>query len=76
MFQDDLDLMGLRSDEVVYVGDSWDRGMVGAREAGIRGVWVCRFDDRERCKQVGGLAVDMISDLRELLGLLGLGHEK
>ena len=76
MFQNALDLMGLGSDEVVYVGDSWDRDMVGARDAGIRGVWVCRSGDRDVCKQAGGPAVDVISDLRGLLGLFGVGHGK
>jgi putative hydrolase of the HAD superfamily len=74
MFQNALDLMGLGSDEVVYVGDSWDRDIVGARNAGIRGVWVCRSGDRDVCQQAGGPAVDVISDLRGLLGLLGVGH--
>ena len=76
MFQNALDLMGLGSDEVVYVEDSWDRDMAGARDAGIRGVWVCRSDDCDVRKQAGGPAVDVISDLRGLLGLLGVGHGK
>jgi FMN phosphatase YigB (HAD superfamily) len=74
MFQHALDLMGLRSDEVVYVGDSWDRDMVGARDAGIRGGWVCRSGGRTVRKQPGRPAVDVISDLRGLLDLLGVGH--
>jgi putative hydrolase of the HAD superfamily len=74
MFQHALDRMGLRSDEVVYVGDSWDRDMAGARDAGIRGVWVCRCGGSDVRRQAGDPAIAVISDLRGLQDLLGVGQ--
>ena len=35
-------------EEVVYVGDSWEHDMIGARDAGIWGIWVCRSQEQER----------------------------
>ena len=41
---------GARREEVVYVGDSWEHDMIGARDAGIRGIWVCRSQEQERAQ--------------------------
>ena len=69
MFEKALARLKLAKDEVVHVGDSWERDMEGARDAGIQGIWLCRRGDR----LVGPrpLAVPVIADLRELLPLLG-----
>src|SRR4029453_17795860 len=39
IFQIALDRLGRRADEVVMVGDSWAADVLGARAAGIRGIW-------------------------------------
>jgi putative hydrolase of the HAD superfamily len=65
MFEEALIAMRLARDEVVYVGDSWDRDMVGAQNAGIRGIWVCRAGDRGWLPSSS--PVDVIADLRALL---------
>ena len=46
--------LGLGREEVVYVGDSWERDMIGARDAGIRGIWVCRSQEREGVRTFNG----------------------
>ena len=67
VFQKALVRLGLAREEVVYVGDSWERDMIGARDAGIRGIWVCRSQEQERAQ--GTPTVPVISDLRGLLPL-------
>jgi len=39
-----LGMIGVKSDEVVMVGDSWERDVVPALEAGIKCVW---FTEKE-----------------------------
>jgi len=72
LFQRALQQMGLSKDEVLYVGNSWDRDMVGAALAGIRGIWIRRTDDRGKTPVVPG--VQVLSDLRGLLGRTGKVH--
>lgn len=72
LFQRALQQMGLSKDEVVYVGNSWDRDMVGAVEAGIRGIWIRRTDDQGKTPDVPG--VHVLSDLRGLLCRTGKVH--
>ena len=67
VFQKALARLGLAREEVVYVGDSWEHDMIGARDAGIRGIWVCRSQEQERAH--GTPTVPVISDLRGLLPL-------
>ena len=69
VFQNALARLGLAREEVVYVGDSWEHDMIGARDAGIRGIWVCRSQEQERAH--GTPTVPVISDLRGLLPLTG-----
>jgi len=48
-------MIGVKSEEVVMVGDSWDRDIVPALEAGIKCVWVAEKDGGyERRVAVGG----------------------
>jgi 2-haloacid dehalogenase/putative hydrolase of the HAD superfamily len=42
MFQLALDALGLDSDEVLHIGDSWSSDVGGARGVGIRVAWVNR----------------------------------
>lgn len=60
IFQIALDRLGIRADETVMVGDSWANDIVGARRAGIRGVW---FNPRRLAKPEAGAAVDEIAAL-------------
>jgi putative hydrolase of the HAD superfamily len=71
LFQRALGQMGLSKDEVVYVGDSWDRDMVGALDAGIRGVWLRRSEDQFGPPETP--TVQLIPDLRGLLSLTRKG---
>lgn len=65
-------LLGVAPHEAVHVGDSWTADVTGARNAGIRAVWLDRSGggrDRELppgVRRVGGLA--------EVLPLLDLPH--
>jgi putative hydrolase of the HAD superfamily len=65
MFEQALSAMRLARGEVVYVGDSWERDIVGAQNAGIQGIWVCRSGDRGW--QARSSPVEVIRDLRALL---------
>jgi putative hydrolase of the HAD superfamily len=42
IFQAALERCGCRAEEVVMVGDSWKSDILGARQAGIRAVWLNR----------------------------------
>jgi len=55
LFGKALEMIGVKSEEVVMVGDSWDRDIVPALEAGIKCVWVAEKDGGyERRVAVGG----------------------
>ncbi|UYZ61825.1 HAD family hydrolase [Hymenobacter weizhouensis] len=43
IFQVALEQLGAQPDEAVFVGDNWVADVVGARNAGIRPVWLNRF---------------------------------
>ena len=50
-----LEMIGVKSKEVVMVGDSWDRDVVPALEAGIKCVWFAEKDEGgERMVALGG----------------------
>ncbi|KAK0661712.1 hypothetical protein DIS24_g2440 [Lasiodiplodia hormozganensis] len=53
----------LRAEEVAVVGDSWERDVVPAREAGCVVVWYCEGGDGE--ERDGVLRVDALDRLRE-----------
>jgi putative hydrolase of the HAD superfamily len=67
LFQPALQRMSLSKNEVIYVGDSWDRDMVGARDAGIRGIWIRRTEDGSKTPDAPRVCV--LPDLRGLLAL-------
>ncbi len=59
------------SREAIYIGDSPEHDVAGARAAGIMSVWI----NRRRRNWPGGERADVeISNLKELPALLGLGH--
>lgn len=45
IFAEALRQLAVRADEVVMVGDSWSADIQGAANAGIRAIWLNRFDD-------------------------------
>ena len=66
IFRAALDLMRVQPGEAVMVGDSLAHDIVGARQAGMRGVWLARGDGR--VPEAGDIPV--IRSLRELPDLL------
>lgn len=70
LFQFALDGMGVAAEQTVYVGNDMFRDIYGAREAGMRTVM---FDSDQGTKQHEDCQPDFrITDMRELLGLLGI----
>jgi len=67
VFQQGLDALGLRADEVLHVGDSLTADVAGAQAAGIVPVWVNR---RRRRPPDGREAVREITTLARLTELL------
>jgi putative hydrolase of the HAD superfamily len=45
IFRCALERLEVDARDAVMVGDSWDKDVVGATQAGIRAVWLNRFDD-------------------------------
>lgn len=69
IFRRALDRFGIDADDAMYVGDSAEHDVAGARAAGITSVWI----NRRGREWPGGLRADHeISSLLELPGLLGL----
>jgi HAD superfamily hydrolase (TIGR01549 family) len=69
IFELALDRLGLEPHQVVYVGDSWEIDVVGARRAGIRPIYLSETD-REGATRIGG-----IRDLPAALGLEPAGAD-
>jgi HAD superfamily hydrolase (TIGR01662 family) len=66
IFQAALDLMEVRPDEAVMVGDSFAHDIIGAHQAGMRGILLARRELMERPP----LDVPVIRSLNELPALL------
>lgn len=64
------DLVGLVPERVAYVGDRLDVDAVGARDAGLVGVWLDRKGEASTAAPVEG--VHVIAGLEELTAFLGL----
>ncbi|MGM0385784.1 MAG: HAD family hydrolase, partial [Actinomycetota bacterium] len=63
MFAPALAAFGARPEEAVYVGDSLERDVGGARAAGLTGVWL----DRQHCGTTArGDGVPVITSLAQL----------
>ena len=73
LFSKALEMVGVKSEEVVMVGDSWDRDVVPAVEAGIKCVWLAEKDEGgERIVALGGeekrvMVVDSLVRLQSLV---------
>jgi HAD superfamily hydrolase (TIGR01509 family) len=63
IFEIALERLGLGADEVVYVGDTWEIDVLGAREAGIRPIYIAK-EPRDGAVWIAG-----ILDLPGALGL-------
>jgi len=68
-FQTALDAMDILPAGAVYVGDDWRNDVCGARDAGLRPVWLKHRSVRRNWPDGTG-AVATIGDLRELAPLL------
>ena len=68
IFQEALRLIGSRPEETLYVGDSQDDDIVGARRAGIRVAWLNR--NGEALKPNVPKPDYEISSLREVIGIV------
>lgn len=69
LFQQALKEMGLTTtDDVIYVGDNWERDIEGATNAGIQSVWIQRSNDEVYAPH--NQTIPMIPDLRSLLCLI------
>lgn len=72
IFAEALACAGVAAEEAVFVGDSIEHDMAGARAAGIRSVWVNRYDrewpesEWRPCRE--------IQTLHEAIDVLGLRH--
>lgn len=66
MFERALDLMGIRRDQVLHVGDSWSSDVIGAFQFGVDVAWVNR---KKRAVPVssGRVPEYVVSNLGELL---------
>jgi len=62
-----LDALGVRPDEAIMVGDSWENDVLGAQRAGLRAVWLNRFG---AVRPAGGEGAVEIGELGEVLELL------
>ena len=73
LFGKALEMIGVKSEEVVMVGDSWERDVVPAVEAGIECVWFAEKDGGyERIVAVGGqerrvMVVDSLGRLQSII---------
>jgi putative hydrolase of the HAD superfamily len=66
LFGHALERIGVTREEAIYVGNSWDRDIVGARNAGIRPVLIARNGNSRP-----GSDVIVLPDLQGLLELRG-----
>lgn len=70
-FQEGLRRLGVRAEEAVFVGDDWKVDICGAREVGIRPVWL-QHHSVQRNWPPGDAQVTVISSLWPLLQLESL----
>jgi len=62
LFRVALDQLGIAPSEAVYVGNSWERDVIGARNAGVRPILIERDHDGG-----GDGGIEVLRDLRGLL---------
>jgi putative hydrolase of the HAD superfamily len=69
IFQEALDQMQVSAVDAVMVGDSLPHDVLGARQLGMRGVWLDRDGRREQATHLDA-TIPVIVSLRELPDLL------
>jgi putative hydrolase of the HAD superfamily len=67
-FRQCLDQLGISAAQAVYIGDDWRIDICGARDAGLRAVWL-KHHTVQRNWPRGDNSVPVISSLEELLEL-------
>jgi FMN phosphatase YigB (HAD superfamily) len=73
-FREALRRLEVRPAEAVYVGDDWEADIRGARQAGIRPIWIRHHSVRRNWPE-GGPGVPVITRLDELSGVEALAGE-
>ncbi len=82
IFRHLVDEFGVGAHQILYVGDDPDADIAGARQSGIRPVWMTYVRDNEVsgfpgygsfCQEVPSADVPQISELKELFTLLDIG---
>lgn len=73
IFQEALDQMQVTAAEAVMVGDSLPHDVLGARQVGMRGVWLDRDRRRTRATDFDE-SIPVIESLAELPSLLSTGE--
>lgn len=69
IFRIALDRLGVGPADVMHVGDSWQRDVVGASDAGIHPCWICRDPAEAARRPADGRNASVLPDLRGLLEL-------
>lgn len=81
VFQELVEKLGVDNRNILYVGDDPDPDILGARQAGLRPVWMTYVKDHhlpvvpgyiKRQEEIFGQQVPRISHWEELLSLLGM----
>lgn len=68
MFGRVLEKVGARVEEVIVVGDSWERDVVPAREAGVVCVWLDEQSEKRREEEEEGvLRIRSLKDLEDMI---------
>jgi putative hydrolase of the HAD superfamily len=67
IFEEALHLNGLRADEVVMIGDSWNSDIYGAQRVGIDQIWFRKSDEP---LQEGQNATYIVKKLSEIMAIL------
>jgi len=72
IFEDTLAKMGVKPEDAIMVGDTLPADILGAKNVGMRSIWITRRADRpENSEAMGSIQPDYeIADLSSLVGLL------
>ncbi len=67
IFAEALARMGVRADETIFVGDSWEADIVGAIHAGIAAVWLNPTEQERPTDDTSKAVIHKLQDLESLL---------
>jgi putative hydrolase of the HAD superfamily len=71
IFRAALEEHAVDPDEAIHVGDSPRDDVEGAREAGLRAVWLCRSGAADEARQPSRNGVTIIGSLDEVAAIVG-----